>query len=146
MSGSSSLLLSDSNNLLRDIPSVILIPSVFLLGAIAAFVYANLVYTPEILENAELIRLEDREEEVMQILTLVQDHLRDGKDLKELRQPLEFGLNMPLEDYVTAVLRNQEQEELAASQQDEVSKQPSKFTNADTRLATLLKSYMKESL
>ena len=126
----------DSHNL----PSALIIPSIFLLGAISAFLYANLVYTPEILENAEHIRLEQREEEIHRILQLVQERLEENErgeiDTKEdLRKSLEYALDMPLEDYVRCV-----QQYTSPQSARDMPAESRIFTTADAKLAALLES------
>lgn len=137
LSSSSSIPMSDAG--IGDLPSIVLVPGVFFLGAIAAFVFANVVYTPEILENAEQIRLETREEEIRSVLGAVRQHIQEGKDLENLRRPLEMALNMPVEDYVAAVSsetnsRTNEGTSTVASSTE--------FTEADIGLASILKAKM----
>jgi hypothetical protein len=132
---SSSISISDAE--IGDLPSIVVIPGVLLLGAISAFVFANLVYTPEILENAEQIRLETRDEEIRSVLDAVRQHVQEGKDLEELRRPLEVALNMSVEKYVQAVTAEKN------SSNDESADRSTEFTEADVGLASILASKMK---
>eukprot|EP00980_Cylindrotheca_fusiformis_P008003 scaffold1706_cov116-Cylindrotheca_fusiformis.AAC.6 len=74
-----------------------------LLVAIGAFVYANVVYTPEILENSVEMRLQLREVQVQKLLTVVQTHIANGLDLEDLRRPLEDTFGTTIEEYVADV-------------------------------------------
>lgn len=118
----------------EGINTVLLIPGVFLLGGVAAFIYANVVYTPEIIEGMELMRLEDREVEVQQLLEVFQEHQQDGKDLEELRKPLEQTFGMTVEEYVAKV------------DGGKTSLEPSEFTSADETLADILRSMSRIDL
>lgn len=129
-------LFSDSSE--GGLPSFLLVPGVFLLGAISAFWYANVVYTPEIIENAQQIRLEEREAEIVRILKVVQDHVQQAKDMEELRKPLEFALNMSLEEYLVTV-KNLEDDD------DSNLDRRRSFTTADIQLAALLETHMAKS-
>ena len=97
-------------------------------ASIGAFVFANVVYTPEILEGAKDLRRSERETEISKILQAVQAHITNGKDVNELRIPLETALGKSLEDYVTAVLESENDDEYY-----------SVYTTTDHELATLLK-------
>jgi hypothetical protein len=112
----------------EGVNTALLIPGVFLLGGVAAFIYANVVYTPEIIEGMELMRLEDREVEVQQLLEVFQEHQKDGNDLEELRKPLEQTFGMTVEEYVAKV------------DDGKTSLEPSEFTSADETLADILRS------
>ena len=79
-------------------------------ASIGAFVFANVVYTPEILEGAEDMRRSERENEIAKILQAVRSHESSGKDLLELKVPLETALGKPLEDYVRTVLEAESNE------------------------------------
>lgn len=134
LSSSSTSMIADAG--IGDLPPILVIPGIFLLGAISAFVFANVVYTPEILENAEQIRLETREEEIRSVWNAVKQHVREGNDLEELRRPLEVALNMSIETYVQSIKnaqKNHEEEEKEGS---------TEFTEADIGLASLLDSKM----
>jgi hypothetical protein len=98
-----------------------------LVASVGAFVFANVVYTPEILEGAKDLRRSEREAEIRKLLKAVQSHEKGGKDLTELRVPLETALGKTLEDYVRAVL------EPGSDANDAL------FTAADMELATMLK-------
>jgi hypothetical protein len=98
-----------------------------LVASVGAFVFANVVYTPEILEGAKHIRRSERDAEIRKLLTALQSHEKGGKDLMELRVPLETALGKTLEDYVLAVL------EQGPDVNDAL------FTAADKELATMLK-------
>jgi len=102
-----------------------------LVASVGAFVYANIVYTPEILEGAKDIRRSERdrvrEAEIQKLLNAVQSHEKGGNDIAELRVPLETALGKTLEDYVRAVL------EPGSDDNDSL------FTASDTELATILK-------
>ncbi len=115
---------SSLNISLDDSPFGLLLGLGFV-ASIAAFVFANVVYTPEILEGAKDLRREERQEEISKILEAVRTH--DG-DVSELRVPLETALGKSLEEYIGAVLDESKDD-------DEYSL----YTATDTELATLLK-------
>lgn len=119
-----------TNSAVADIPTLILIPGVFLLGAITAFVLANTVYTPEITVNAEKIRMEIREDEIDKLVEVIRENQKEGVDMEDLRRPLEVALDVKsLREYIESV--------------EEEDKQPPllpQFCPADRRLARLLKS------
>ena len=115
---------SSLNISLDDSPFGLLLGLGFV-ASIAAFVFANVVFTPEILEGAKDLRREERQEEISKILEAVRTH--DG-DVSELRVPLETALGKSLEEYVGAVLDESKDD-------DEYSL----YTVTDTELAKLLK-------
>jgi hypothetical protein len=135
LSASSSIPISDSG--IGEVPAHVLIPGVFLLGAISAFVFANVVYTPEILENAGQIRSETRDKEIRSVLDVVRLHIQEGKDLEELRRPLEVALDMTIEDYVQAVTA-----EKNSSNEKNDDDRSTEFTEADIGLASILDAKM----
>ena len=96
------------------------------LAAVGAYVFANVVYTPEILEGARDLRIAERESEIRKILQAVEKH--EG-ELAELKVPLETALGKSLEDYVRSVL----EDDTETSTADFVP------TAADRELATILK-------
>ena len=124
----------------QQVPLFIILPTVFLLGSISAFLYANLVYTPEIVENAERIRQEIREEEIQKLCQVVEQHKREGKDLEELRQPLEFALDMTIEDYVASVLAESTPESPLGKSDSPTTRS---IFRADAKLASILASQLK---
>ncbi len=134
-------LLADAGITEEIIPTSILIPTVFFLGAISAFLYANIVYTPEIVENAERIRQEIRNEEMEKLLEVVEQHINEGNDMEELRKPLEVALNRTIEDYVDSVSKRDRNTELLSG-----ARTFSYFTDTDTRLASVLSSSMSLSV
>jgi hypothetical protein len=96
-------------------------------ASVGAFVFANVVYTPEILEGARDIRRSEREAEIRKLVKAVQSHEEGGKNILELRLPLETALGKSLEEYVRSVL------ESGSDDKTEL------FTPADKELATMLK-------
>ena len=94
----------------------------FLLAA-GAFVYANVVYTPEIIAANEQMRLENREIEIQKLLAVVQQHQNEDKDLEELRLPIETSFGMTVGEYVSKVESGEDG-----------------FADADRKLANILKS------
>ena len=94
----------------------------FLLAA-GAFVYANVVYTPEIIAANEQMRLENREIEIQKLLAAVQQHQNEDKDLEELRLPIETSFGMTVGEYVSKVESGEDG-----------------FADADRKLANILKS------
>ena len=123
--------------------SAITIPTVFLLGTITAFLYANMVYTPEIIENAERIRQEIRQEEIQRLLEVVQQHVNEGNDLEELRHPFEVALNMKIDNYVEWASNGGRGFDSAVPTAGDNTNPPYYVTDADTRLASFLKSNMQ---
>lgn len=117
---------SSLNLSLDDSPFGLLLGLGFV-ASIAAFVFANVVYTPEILEGAKDLRREERQEEISKILEAVRTH--DG-DVSELRVPLETALGKSLEEYIGAVLDVKD---------DDDNDEYSLYTATDTELARLLK-------
>jgi hypothetical protein len=99
-----------------------------LLASVWAFVYANVVYTPEILEGARDLKRSEREVEIRKLLKAVQSHEKNGNEFAELRVPLETAVGKTLEDYVAAVL-----------EPDSVENSTALFTASDIELATMLK-------
>jgi hypothetical protein len=93
--------------------SGLILPGLFLFLAIGAFLYANVVFTPEIIENMEQMRMENRKAEVQKLMALVAAHSKkkkndgDGDDssssLEELRFPLEEAFGMTVEEYIVDV-------------------------------------------
>jgi hypothetical protein len=105
-----------------------LAPGILLLAA-GAFLYANVVYTPEIIENTVEMKLEIREVQIRKLLSVVQQHQQDGLDLDaELRAPLEEAFRMTIEEYVSSV------------DKDRNSDEKSNFAAADEELADALRS------
>lgn len=121
----------------------LVIVGVFLLGAVSAFVYANLVYTPEIIEaNAEL-RLENRQFQIEQLVAVVEENLEECEDendekdaIEKLRKPLEAALNSTLEDYVKQVTDD------VVADLDDDDDSVRKFSGADTQLASMLSPFV----
>ena len=131
--------LSDSS-VDQELPLFVIIPIVFLMGSISAFIYANQVYTPEIVENAERIRQEIREEEIQKLFDVVQQHMLQGKDLEELRRPLEFALDMAIEDYIASVVAESTENSLSKNDMGRDSPPYRSTISADAKLAALLAS------
>lgn len=127
--------LSITDGAIGDLSPAVIIPAVFLLGAVSAFVFANVVYTPEILEAAEQQKLEVREKEITKLLQVVVDHVAAGNDLKELKQPLEVALNMPLQDYIRQV--KEYRKEAFAETYDPSSRF---YAESDARLVAVLEA------
>ncbi|KAL3916331.1 MAG: hypothetical protein SGILL_005229, partial [Bacillariaceae sp.] len=99
---SHSQLLSDSAGSATNIP--LLAIGTLLLGGAAVFAYANIVYTPEIIEGASVMRRENREEQVQKLIEAVRSHINGDNGLEELRRPLEAALGVDsLEKYVASV-------------------------------------------
>lgn len=96
-------------------------------GAVGAFIFANQAYTPEIIQGAQMLRKSNRENEIRKLLGAVRSHQEEGKDVLALRLPMEAGLGMVLEEYITAVERSSEENS------DTI------FTTADQDLARILK-------
>ena len=80
-----------------------LFPAVFLFLGIGAFLYANVVFTPEIISVNEQMALDLRQVEIRKLLSAVQKHIEAEKDLEDLRIPLEASLNLTIEEYVSKV-------------------------------------------
>lgn len=97
-------------------------------AAIGGFLFANIVYTPEILKGAEQLRQSNREIEIRKLLVAIHTHEENGNELVELRLPLETALGTTLEDYIMAV---------DSSLSKETTDQA--FTTADQDLANILK-------
>jgi hypothetical protein len=74
-----------------------------LLFAVGAFLHANLVFTPQIIMEADRLRKTRRNVEIQKLVSAIQFHLESGNDLNELRIPLEAALGMTLEDYISDV-------------------------------------------
>lgn len=74
-----------------------------LAAAIGAFVFANVAYTPEIMEGAQEMRQSNREVEIRKLVNAVRSHTDEGNEPAELRLPLETALGKTLEDYAAAV-------------------------------------------
>jgi hypothetical protein len=105
-----------------------LAPGILFLAA-GAFLYANVVYTPEIMENNVEMKLEIREVQIRKLLSVVRQHQQDGLDLDaELRAPLEGAFRMTIQEYVSSI------------DQDRNSDEKSNFTRADEELADALRS------
>lgn len=98
------------------------ITAFLLLSMVAAFVYANAVYTPEIMENSTKMRLQAREIDLKKLVDAIEQHQAENRDLEELRRPLEESFGVTIEEYVT-----------------NVEKKKSELTSADESLAQLLK-------
>jgi hypothetical protein len=113
---------------------VITIP--FLLGAVGIFAYANLVYTPEIMQGASLLRQENREREVRKLISAVKCHSQNDQAFSDIRGPLETALGTSLEDYVQAV----NDRTLSNDIDDETCTSASPFGKADQELASVIKS------
>lgn len=112
-------------------------PSIFggiLLLAVGAFLYANVVYTPEIIEQSEKTRLGNREIEMRKLLEFVQTESK-GNDslLEELRSPLEQAFGMTIEEYVSKV-----------DNEKRTSPDQPAFANADAELANVLRPICRD--
>mmetsp|Transcript_1398 Transcript_1398/g.2993 ORF Transcript_1398/g.2993 Transcript_1398/m.2993 type:complete len:216 (+) Transcript_1398:63-710(+) len=96
---SSNILLSDesSNSVLSTLPSVLLAGLVI---AAAIFLYANVVYTPEIVQNAKAMR---EEEQATQLIELIQQLQSEGRDMDESRVALETVFGMSVGEYAVSV-------------------------------------------
>ena len=95
-------------------------------AAVGAFIFANIVYTPEIVQGAQLLRQSNREIEIRKLLEAVHSHQADGNALIELRLPLETALGTTLEEYIIAVESGLEDIDIT-------------FTTADQDLVNILK-------
>lgn len=104
--------------------------------SIGVFYYANVVYTPEILENSKQMRLQVREIDRQKLLAAIQQHINDGLDLNELRAPLETTFGMTIEEYVSSV----EEESVRRGGGEEETEMT--ITSADESLARILKTYL----
>jgi len=98
------------------------------IAAIGGFLFANIVYTPEIMKGAEQLRQSNREIEIRKLLVAIHNHEENGNELVELRLPLETALGTTLEEYIIAVESN-----LSKETTDKA------FTTADQDLANILK-------
>ena len=104
--------------------------------SIGVFYYANVVYTPEILENSKRMRLQVREIDRQKLLAAIQQHINDGLDLNELRETLEATFGMTIEEYVSSV----EEESVRRGGGEEETEVT--ITSADESLARILKTYL----
>ena len=116
--GSATLLMSDvggasggGGNVLSSVTSVLAAGIVI---AAAIFVYANVVYTPEIIENARAMR---KEEQTGQILALVKQLQRErGVDgVRDSRDALEKVFGMSVEMYIGDVNRRMQENAVSAT-------------------------------
>ena len=116
--GSAALLMSDvggasggGGNVLSSVTSVLAAGIVI---AAAIFVYANVVYTPEIIENARAMR---KEEQTGQILALVKQLQRErGVDgVRDSRDALEKVFGMSVEMYIGDVNRRMQENAVSAT-------------------------------
>lgn len=98
-------------------------------AAVGAFIFANIVYTPEIVQGAQMLRQSNREIEIRKLLEAIHSHQVNGNALLELRLPLETALGTTLEEYIVAVESNLEDTDTT-------------FTRADQDLVNALKQSM----
>ena len=104
-------------------------------AAVGAFIFANLVYTPEIVKGAQQLRQSNREIEIRKLLAAVHIHCQeDGNELGELRLPIETALGTTLEEYITAV---ESESNLNLSTEESTDRRA--FTIADQDLVNILK-------
>ena len=68
--------------------------------AVAIFAYANFVYTPEIIKGAGAIRAEQR---ATDLLVLVKQVQREGKDMDEAKKALEVVFGSTVEEYIAGM-------------------------------------------
>jgi hypothetical protein len=121
-------------------PLMILSGLVFV-GGVGAFLYANVVFTPEIVENAKNLRQEQRNIEISQLIDVVNGYLDAGKDLEELRVPLETALGgTKLEEYIVEIHRKKDQSTKATVKDDDSL---AVFCEAENELAAILKANLK---
>ena len=136
LSSSSSFLLSGDDGLFGFNPLFVLLS----LG-IGAFAYANLKFTPEIIENTENMRLQLRESEVRKLVQVVmkQQQQQQGQQrtdgFGDLREPLETAFGMTIEEYVAAVDKYFSTDR----QVDATSILEQRYTSADKELADILR-------
>ena len=112
------------------------VPAALLLLAAGAFLYANVVYTPEIIAANQEMRLQVREAEMQKLLAVVLQHKTDGLDLEELRVPLEASFGTTVEEYVAKV--DEENVSPSTTTRTTVAADLKKFTSADEELADIL--------
>ncbi|MGK3734299.1 MAG: hypothetical protein ACI8RD_007835 [Bacillariaceae sp.] len=107
-------------------------------AAVGAFIFANIVYTPEIVKGAQQLRQSNREIEIRKLLAAVHSHCQeDGNELVELRLPIETALGTTLEEYITAVESESESNlNLNLSSKETTDRA---FTTADQDLVIILK-------
>ena len=114
------------------------VPAALLLLAAGAFLYANVVYTPEIIAANQEMRLQVREAEIQKLLAVVLQHKTDGLDLEELRVPLEASFGTTVEEYVAKV--DEENVSPSTTTRTTVAVDLKKFTSADEELADILRT------
>ena len=103
---SSNVLLSDeSNSILSTLPTILLAGLVI---AAAIFLYANVVYTPEIVQNAKAMR---EEEQATQLLELIQQLQSEGRDMEDSKMALEAVFGMSVGEYVASIDEKGENED-----------------------------------
>lgn len=119
-----SLLLSTEGSVFGGLSVIIILGFAV---AVGAFVFANVVYTPEIVQGAQELRQSNRAEEIRKLLQAVRNHLAGGNELTELKVPLETALGTTLEEYV---------KEVETTAEDDTS---SFLTTADRDLVKILK-------
>ena len=102
---SASLLLSDiggtggGGNVLSSVISVL--TAGFVIAA-AIFIYANVVYTPEIIENARAMRQEEQTEQTLALVKQIQEE-RGVEGVRDSRDALENVFGMNVERYIEAI-------------------------------------------
>ena len=104
-------------------------------AAVGAFIFANIVYTPEIVKGAQQLRQSNREIEIRKLLAAVHIHCQeDGNELVEVRLPIETALGTTIEEYITAV---ESESNLNLSTEESTDRRA--FTIADQDLVNILK-------
>lgn len=116
------LLSSDTSGSNGDI-SVPGVLGAILLLAIAIFATAKVTLRPELAEEAEKIRQEDR---ALDIISLVKEQRNRGRDMGDLIKPLENIFGTSIKEYVASL--------------DERSNSSEDMTDADKGLAALLRT------
>ena len=105
LADSASLLLSDiggtgsGGNVLSSVISVL--TAGFVIAA-AIFIYANVVYTPEIIENARAMRQEEQTEQTLALVKQIQEE-RGVEGVRDSRDALENVFGMHVERYIEAI-------------------------------------------
>ena len=133
---SASLLLSDigstggGGNILSSVSSVL--TAGFVIAA-AIFIYANVVYTPEIIENARAMREEEQTEQILALVKQIQKE-RGVEGVRDSRDALEKVFGTSVERYVEAIEKRM-QGNADSGEADDVS-----VPETEKELAELLRS------
>ena len=121
----------DGGNILSSVTSVLTVG--FLIAAVI-FVYANVVYTPEIIENARAMRQEEQTEQILALVKQIQKE-RGVDGVKESRDALENVFGTTVEGYVDGIDRRVEMTASSGMANNDVS-----LSEAEKELADLLRS------